>query len=133
MPASHLATRSSDNGAALIIVLAFVVLLTGLSLAYFSRTTTERQLAHSSYNDTAAVLVARSALDIVVSDLRQEIEDGSTATAVNGTTVYVPTVPANMVAQRSGNSSTLPNLIRRSVANDQIPPPGRPSRASAVN
>ena len=55
------------------IVLAFVVLLTGVALAYFSRTTTDRQLAQSSYNDTSADLLARSALDIVVGDFKQEI------------------------------------------------------------
>ena len=37
MPASPLLTRSSKKAAALIIVLAFVVLLTGLALAYFSQ------------------------------------------------------------------------------------------------
>ncbi len=63
----------SSKGAALMIVLALVVLLTGIALAYFSRTTTDRQLAQSSYNDTSADLLARSALDIIVSDLKQEI------------------------------------------------------------
>ena len=48
-------------------------MLTGLALAYFSRTTTDRQLAQSSYNDTSADLLARSALDIVVGDFKQEI------------------------------------------------------------
>src|SRR5438552_2991987 len=69
-----------DKGAALIIVLAFVVLLTGVVLAYFSRTTTDRQLAQSSFNDTDADLLARSALDIVVGDFKQEIYDGSNRT-----------------------------------------------------
>ena len=63
----------ASKGAALIIVLAFVVLVTVLSVAYFSRATTNRQLAQSSLNDTSADLLARSALDITVSDLKQEI------------------------------------------------------------
>ena len=49
--------RSRDiasKGAALLIVLAIVMMLTGLALAYFTRTTTDRQLAQSSYNDTSA-------------------------------------------------------------------------------
>src|SRR5207237_1239692 len=62
-----------SKGAALIIVLAFVVLVTVLSVTYFSRTTTDRQLAQSSFNDTTADLLARSALDITVSDFKQEI------------------------------------------------------------
>src|ERR1051325_11516082 len=80
----------ANKGAALIIVLAFVVLLTGLTFAYFSRTTTDRQLAGASYNDAAADLLARSALDIVVGDFRQEIINGSTSVTVNGATVYKP-------------------------------------------
>src|SRR5205807_2484393 len=63
----------ASKGAALMIVLAFVVLLTGLALAYFSRAGTDRQLAQSSFNDTSADLLARSALDIVVGDFKQEI------------------------------------------------------------
>ena len=66
-------SHGASKGAALIIVLAFVVLVTALALAHFSRTTTDRQLAQSSYNDTSADLLARSALDIVVGDFKQEI------------------------------------------------------------
>src|SRR5215831_60731 len=131
MPPSHLPRRSSSKAAALIIVLAFVVLLTGLSLTFFSRTTSERQLAHSSYNDTSADLLARTALDTIVSDLRQEMTLGSASPAPYH--LYVPSNTAYMIPQRSGSSSLTPNLIRRSVANDQIPPPGQPSRASAVS
>src|SRR5437016_13662557 len=75
--------NGASKGAALIIVLAFVVLATTLGLAYFSRTTTNRQLAQTSFNDTTADLVARSALDITVSDLKQEIANNRTVTAAN--------------------------------------------------
>jgi Tfp pilus assembly protein PilX len=130
-----------SKGAALIIVLAFVVLLTGLALAYFSRATTDRQLAHSSYNDTYADLLARSALDNIISDFRQEIIDPSASTAttvnVNGTnvTIYTPILASKMVPVRSpapapGATPAILNLIRRSVRSDSIP---FPSRASAVN
>ncbi len=133
MPASQFPRRSSDKASALIIVLAFVVLLTGITLTYFSRTTSERQLAHSSYNDTVADLAARTALDIIVNDFKREIFNGSTATSVNGSTVYTPSLPAYMVPQRSGNVAAAPNLIRRSVRSDPMPTPGIGSRASAVN
>ena len=52
-------------------------------LAHFSRTTTDRQLAQSSSNDTSADLLARSALDITVSDLKQEIATDTPVTAAN--------------------------------------------------
>src|SRR5207248_10761741 len=144
MRASPLLSRSSNKAAALIIVLAFVVLVTGVALAYFTRTTTDRQLAQSSYNDTSADLLARSALDIVVGDFKQEIVNGSTSPApvISGTTIYVPTPAANVVPQRnvsvSGAApSPVPNLIRISLRGDAIvsPPfgPAVGSRASDVS
>src|SRR6267143_3964689 len=141
MPASPLPRRSSNKAAALIIVLAFVVLLAGLSLAYLSRTTSERQQAQSSYNNTSAALLAGTAVDIIVSNLQQEIVNGSLSPAPSfscspspcATYVYTPTTAGNMVPQRSGNIAGAPNLIRRSVRTDQIPPPGVSSLASAVS
>src|SRR5690242_18287163 len=134
MHASPLLSRSSNKAAALIIVLAFVVLVTGLALAYFSSTTTDRLLAHSSYNDTSAELLARSALDIVVGDFKQEIINGSTQRTVSNTTIYVPANATNMVPQQSGNVAGVANLIRRSVYPDSLSgSPGVASRASAVN
>jgi hypothetical protein len=93
----------ADKGAALMIVLAFVVLLTGLALAYFSRTTTDRQLAQTSYNDTSVDELARSGLDIAVSDFKQEIVSAQ------------PVSATNIQPQRYGDAASIPNLIRRSV------------------
>src|SRR5678816_2902191 len=139
---SSLPKRSSNRAAALIIVLAFVVLLTGLSVAYLSRATTDRQLAHTSFHDTDADLLARTALDTVVGDLKQEIKNGSTVLSVSGKTVFIPTSPANVVPMRSGNpaipggietNDPIPNLVRRSIRSDPILPPGLGSRASATS
>jgi hypothetical protein len=110
----------SFKGAALMIVLALVVLLTGIALAYFSRTTTDRQLAQSSYNDTSADLLARSALDITVSDLKQEI-------------AIKPVTNGNIQPSRYGvppitDPQPIPNLIRRGFSGD---PTGRTSSVSS--
>jgi hypothetical protein len=107
----------ASKGAALIIVLAMVVLLTGLCLAYFSRTTTERQLAQSSFSDTNADLLTRSALDIVVSDFKQEILNNPTVTQ------------ANIQPTRYGDAG-IPNLIRRSFSGD---PTGRTSNVHSTD
>jgi hypothetical protein len=118
-PPRKITTRPS-SGAALIIVLAFIVLLTVLVVSYFSRSATDQQLAQSSFNDTSANLLSRSALDIVVSDFKQEIASGQPVTATN------------IQPQRSGDDQSIPNLIRRSVRNDAIPAPAVSSLASAV-
>jgi hypothetical protein len=99
------------------IVLGFVVLLTGLALAYFSRTTVDRQLARSSYNDTSADLLALTALDMVVGDLKQEILSNPTVTAANiQPAAYPIPTPAD-----------IPNLIRYSSRNAAA------SRASGIS
>src|SRR5438552_6144744 len=113
--------RSRDNaskGAALMIVLALVVLLTGLSLAYFSRTTIERQVTQSSYNDTSADLLARSALDIIVGDFKQEIINTPTITAANVQPTRYPPIPDD-----------IPNLIRYSY---HTAPASRASNISSI-
>ena len=110
----------ASKGAALIIVLAFIVIVTGLAVAHFSRTTTDRQLAHSSFNDTSAVLLARSALDITVSDLKQEIAAHPTPTAAPPYYIQPARYPA-------GIPNDIPNLIRYSSRNAAA------SRASTVS
>src|SRR5437016_4577453 len=100
-----------ERGAALLIVLAFVVLLTGVGVAYLSRTTSDRQVAHGSFNQSKADQLVASAMDNIVGDLRKEITNGSTATAEpDGTTLYTPTVAANMIPRRSGSTAIAPNL-----------------------
>ncbi len=125
------------GGAALVIVLAFVVLLAGVVAAYLARTSTERKLAHGSFNQRKADQLARSALGIVVGDLKQEIANGSTSTTVNHITLYTPTAAANVLPQRSGgpggSPEPIPNLVRRSIQSDPIAPPGIGSRASPLS
>ncbi|MGH7983429.1 MAG: hypothetical protein ACREFF_09845, partial [Candidatus Udaeobacter sp.] len=99
-----------------------MALLTGLALAYFAHTTADRQLAQASFHDSSADLLVRSALDIIVSSLKREM----TGAGVNVT-------QANVQPQRSGDDASIPNLIRRSVRDDAISPPGVPSFASAVS
>jgi hypothetical protein len=137
MSSSRFFERRHNSGVALIIVLAFVVLLSGLVVAYLLRSGTDRQLAQSSFDDTNADLLARSALDIVVGDFKQEIADGSNLSFAR----YAPRTNDDVIPKRSGNPSfagaaindPAPNLIRRSVYPDSIPAPGVPSRASMVN
>ena len=139
----HRRARDSARGVALIITLACVVLLTAVVVAYFSRTMSERQLSNSSLNGIRAELFAKSAADVIVSDLKQEIVNGSTALTVGATPntsiVYTPSSAANMVPMRSGNpplsgtTDPIPNLVRRSVRSDPMTAPGVGSRASAVN
>jgi len=113
--------RRQPKGAALVIILAFVVLLTGLVVAYLSRTTGDRQLAKASFDDTASDLLARNALVIITNDFKQE---RASAAATPSATDIQP----QRYGVPSAADTPIPNLIRRSVQGD---PTGRTSTLSS--
>jgi Tfp pilus assembly protein PilX len=130
--------RSKEQGAALLIVLAFVVLLTMLSVAYLSRTTTDRRIAHGSFNRAKANELAESATDLIIGDFRQEImsSNNSDATTVGSATIYMPKTSTNILPLRSGTpapgDTPIPNLIRRSWTGDtDLNPRSRASNVSS--
>src|SRR5438552_9654032 len=108
-----------EQAAAFIIVLVFVVLVTVLAVAYFSRATSDRPIAQSSFNQAKADQLAQSAMENIIGDLRQEIVNGSTLS--NG--IYTPNSSVNMLPMCSptptpGTTPAIPNLIRRSVRSE---------------
>lgn len=112
--------RRQCNGVALIIVLAFIVLLTGLVVAFFSRASNERQVSNSSASQTSVELFAQGAVDIIVGDLKQEIAAGSVApfpTPASNVTIYRPKAPATAVAAMVGANASAgtENLVKRSA------------------
>src|SRR5438067_8768157 len=132
--------QSQQRSVALVIVLAFVVLLAGLTVAYLSQTTTDRQVAQTSFSEANADQIASSAVAIIVGDLRQEIVRGSASPAptfgpsptASPYYLYTPTSPNYMVPQRSGTPAPgdppIPNLLRRRFRNDPIAAPAMPRR-----
>lgn len=125
--------RCRTSGAALILVLAFIVLMTGLALAFFSRATNERQVSSSSATQTKAALFAEGALDQIVADLKQEIVAGSTAVMISGTTIYepAPTAATKPALVGSNASAGYENLVKRSVYNTAFHPYANASNRAA--
>src|SRR5437588_6990612 len=144
---------SRQGGFALVVVLAFMALLMVVSIAYLSRSASDRPVAHSSFNQSKADQLAASAMDNIIGDVRQEIIAGSSPSpaptfgpspTASPLRLYVPMVTANVVPMRNptatpGTTPAIPNLIRRSVRSepanwpDPATGPARGSRASAVN
>jgi hypothetical protein len=84
------------RGAALIIVLAAVVLVSILVLTFLSRSVLNRKLSFSSAGQARAEMLSRMALDTVIGDLSNEIVAGSKATTLGDEpkqfTIYEPDV-----------------------------------------
>ena len=129
------------GGAALLIVLAFLVLLSGIVALFLARALVERDVSSSSMNQTRAGILAQSALNTIVGDLKQEIVLDSTPVTVGKVTVYEPVYPATsaipspMAPIRSTTPSANANLVRVSSRSDPaaLTTLGLSTRASAVN
>jgi len=116
------------EGVALVIVLAFVVILTGVIVAYFTRSLSNRQISNSSANQTKVSLFAQGAADTIIADLQEEIVLSSSVsnTTISGTTFtsYTPSSPATMLPQIPGPVSPVtswaPNLLTYSGSNQSF-------------
>ena len=116
--------RVGRQGVALVIVLSFVVLITGVVVAFFTLSTLQHQVSSSSASQTTVELFARGALNATVGDLQQEIIAGSSTLAPTQnpapstySTVYLPTAAINAKPELSGTTGATgtENLLKRSA------------------
>lgn len=119
-------TPNRRRGMALVITLSALALLSVLILAFFSRAQNNRQISYSSTNLLSAKSAARSALDIVAGELRQEIADTarSTVSSTNGVSVYQPKDAAYLLPAALGVANASGPLVKVSAANTAIRPGG---------
>jgi len=73
-----------------VLVLAFVVLLASIIVAFFSRVQNEQQISRSSSNQSKAKLIADGAIDTIVGDLKAEIADPANSADVTGQLSIAP-------------------------------------------
>lgn len=96
-PAMKRATRS---GAALVITLSLLILLTVCILAFMSVVRSDRQSASLVAATTRAEILGRSAGNLILGDILAEIRDGSTATGSSNAISYLASTNLNAVPQR---------------------------------
>ena len=125
-----------SRGSALLIVLAFLLLLTTLTVAFLSRATFERQLSNASFSQGKVDLAGQGAINAVICDLQQEMVAGSngTGTPTLASGFLYPTSPANAVPALVGftQAAGLENLLKVSRSGSAFYS-GGPSRASSIN
>ncbi len=119
--------RRAENGSALVIVLFFIVLLSVVTIAFLTRSMTAAKVSAGSAGETKSKILAASAGDIVIGDLKQEIIAGSSSVGTVNYPVYTPNsnltmipfqngVPASTTAANGTPVFPIPNLIKRSVS-----------------
>jgi hypothetical protein len=119
----------SRSGSALLIILAFVLLLTIITTAFLSKSLQEKTVSNASSDQTRTDVFAAGAIDAILSDCQQEIAAGSTIstntyTSSTGTTtvaIYTPSSAQTIVPSRTWQFAAitqpnpLPNLLKRSA------------------
>jgi hypothetical protein len=117
----------NQKAMALVVTLAVIVLITGLALAFLSHSRMNRQISFAGVSNVKSDILARSALTVIVGEIREDIrlgslsEDGGNAAYPS---VYKPALPANLLPSRSGiddpAAATSANLIAVSAYNNSL-------------
>ncbi|GAT32564.1 Tfp pilus assembly protein PilX [Terrimicrobium sacchariphilum] len=116
------ALRRSKTGAALVVTLCILVLLTVLVLAYFDRALVQRKISFSSAGQARAQTVALTAMESITGDLIAEMASGSSTNAINGVTILNPSTNGTMRPFRMGSMPDMTNLVRWSAAGSSLWP-----------
>ena len=134
-----------SRGSALLIVLALLVLLTTLIVAFLSRSTLERQLSNASFSQGKVDLAGQGAIVQIIGDLQQEIAAGSTGgigTPTVASGYYYPNSPLTAIPAIVGfttPSAGMENLLKISYQSPFWPNNANynntagPTRASTVS
>ena len=98
------------KGMALVITLAALVLLTIVILAFFSRAQLQRQIAYSYAGLMRSDSLARSALDIVAGEIREEIAapDHSGSLVSSNLVIYQPRTAEDFLPRKIGVAVPMP-------------------------
>jgi hypothetical protein len=108
------------SGAALVITLAMLILVSFVVVAFLGRSTREAVLVGGAVGGQKADLLANSVSELIIADLKNEIRAGSTETIDNGVAIMEPTSAAtafpsqNRLAATTGTAYV--NVLKQSGA-----------------
>lgn len=130
-----------SRGSALLLVLAFLLLLTALVIGFLTSSTLEDEFSSASLNQGKVDVVAQGAAASIISDLQQEIVAGSNSTTVTpsiptlATGYYYPNspltvIPAMVVPNYTpGGSTTIVGTGMEDLVKISYPTPFWPNNA----
>lgn len=139
--------QSQTSGTALVIVLTFLIILSGMVITFMEFSKWDLQTAQSSARNLQANEIALGGADAVTSLLLTEIDDAANSErsdTVNGITLYRPKSDAKIAPERvvaAGASAFLPSLIKSSrhglasytAASTVIPASEAPTSTASAN
>ena len=106
------------SGAALIITLAMLILVSFVVVAFLGRSTREAVLVGGAVGGQKADLLANSVAELIIADLKNEMRAGSTENTTNGVAIMEPDTAATAMPSqaRLASGAGFENLIKQSGA-----------------
>lgn len=105
-----------QTGSALLLVLALLVLILGLTLAFFSRAALQRQISSSSASNAQAGFLADVAQKVILHDIAHEIEAGSETDPLSSATIKIKS--PRLLSSSTFNAPTAPSMRLQLVGNE---------------
>ncbi len=111
--------RSDYHGAALVITLAAVVLLSTMLVAFLSQASMGRRISFSSAGQYRADVLAKAGLETILGDLRTEMAAGSTLYTSNNVPIYIPNTNFTAVPTRIADNG-ISNILKKSAGSSNF-------------
>ncbi len=108
-------TKASRSGVALIITLAFLMVVTIILVAFVTTARLDRTATASYGQSILADQLAQGGLKLVVASLQQEMGKSGAPITNNGVAIYTNITSANLLPERVGTTGTLTNLVKIST------------------
>ena len=127
---------SSRSGAALVIILGFIVMLLVLLIAFLSRSTDQQRVSKSSSSLATVDVFAKGAASSIIGDIKQEIAAGSMISNVVAAgvtnTIYLPSnnQAATLAISGFATNAGLENLLKVSMGGSNFFPVSYPTASS---
>jgi hypothetical protein len=114
-------SRNQHSGAsALVITLAFIIILTVILLAYFNIVTMDRLATRNYAQGLKAESAARGAMDFIVGQMRTEMGRGASPLSVGNYSLFTNVVSTNVRPETIGTNAAVPSLIKMAGANQGV-------------
>ena len=111
---------SRHSGAALVITLAMLILVSFVVVAFLGRSTREAVLVGGTIGGQKAEILANSAAETIIADLKNEMRAGSTESTIDGVTIMEPSSASTVFPSQNRLLATtgtvFDNLIKQSGA-----------------
>lgn len=108
------------QASALVVTLAFIIILTVILLAYFNIVTVDRLATRNYAQSMKAENAARGAMDFILGQMRTEMARGTSPLTVGNYSLFTNVVSTNVRPEPIGTNAAVPSLVKMAGTNQGV-------------